>query len=108
MVFVILVLTTVPVSVRWARLRSPPGVRPAAARSSLRSCCARGLLALHRLHARDVAAHLAELVRLRSLTGRLRHAQVELLAAQLEQFLAQLRGALLTRSSFAFISAPAA
>src|SRR5690606_29952535 len=105
MVFCIFALSTLPVSVR---------VRPVAP-----SCCvpalpfvallmiarlllllrlrSAALLAHHGLYARDAAAHLGELIRLGRLTRRQRHTQVELFPAQIEQFLLQICGRLLSQ-----------
>ena len=66
-----------------------------------------GAVVLHGLHARDVLADLAELVGLDGLAGGTLQPQRELLLAQRQQLLLQLRGRLVAQF-LAFISAPAA
>src|ERR1700720_3268942 len=58
-------------------------------RSTSRLTSARPGLGKHRLHTRNVLTHLCKLIRLRGLAGGARHAQIELLAAQLEQLLSE-------------------
>src|SRR5690606_33160448 len=75
----ILLLTTLPISVRW-RLAGVVWV------SLMSVSC---LFRQHGAHARDVAANLAELAGVRKLLGGLLHAQPELGLEQAFEFLAE-------------------
>src|SRR5690606_35556190 len=55
------------------------------------------LFAHHGLHARDAAADFRKLIRLRRLARSARHAEIELLAAKLDELLLQIRGRLLSQ-----------